>query len=138
VNQQISEELDKRIQFHQRWRRIWSGVYFTSSATTVISAALATASAGFITSTGGGKLLTASLALAATVFASLEKVLKMREKWDLHRNSQVALEIVKLKSVAGSDEAAKALVSQIEKVAQSYSLQLAELNEAPATHEAGE
>lgn len=133
----IIADLDQRIEFHRRWRRIWSFAYFTGAAATVVSAALATASAGFITDTGEGKMLTAGLAFAATIFTSLEKVLKLREKWDLHRNSQQAFEIVRLKFLADTPEA-KALVGQMEAIVQSYSLQLGELNAAPATGETGD
>ena len=82
-------------------------------------------------------MLTAGLALAATILTSLEKVLKVREKWDLHRNSQVALRIVKLKMLADTDEA-RTFVDEIAKVSESYSLQLGELNKAPTTSETGE
>jgi hypothetical protein len=135
--QEILNELEERIGFHLRWSRVWSYGYFTIAASSVTSAALASASAGFITSTGEGKMLTAGLALAATVLTSLEKVLKVREKWDLHRNSQVALRIVKLRMLAENDED-KAFVDQIAKVSESYSLQLGELNKAPSTKETGE
>ena len=136
-NNDILNELDNRITFHLRWRRIWSGTYFVNAACTVISAALASASAGFISSTGEGKMLTAGLALSATILSSLEKVLKMREKWDLHRNSQVALDMVRLKIMAKTEEE-RLYVDQIAKVAESYSLQLTDLNKAPTTSETGE
>jgi hypothetical protein len=132
----IIQDVTQRIEFHRRWRRIWSATYFTGAAATVICAALATASAGFITDTGGGKMLTAGFALAATVLTSLEKILKMREKWDLHRNNQQAFEIVRLKALATTAESL-GVVSQIETIEQSYSLQLGELNAAPATKEHG-
>ena len=135
-NENILQDLTSRIDFNRRWRQIWSASYFTVGATTVISAALATASAGFITNTGEGKFLTVGFALAATILTSLEKVLKMREKWDLHRNTQEALEVVRLRMLADSDED-KGVVDQIEKVVQSYSLQLGELNKGPATAETG-
>ena len=128
----IMQDVNKRIEFHQRWRRIWSATYFAGASATVISAALASASAGFIGATGEGKMLTAALALAATIFGSLEKVLKMREKWDLHRNSQQAFEIIRLNAYATTPES-KQVVSQIEKIVHSYSLQLGELNTPPAT-----
>ena len=128
----IIEDISRRISFHQRWRRVWSATYFTGASATVISAVLASASAGFITDTGDGKMLTAGLALSAAIFGSLEKVLKMREKWDLHRNSQLAFEIVRLKAFATTPES-KNLVSQIEAIMQSYSMQLGELNAAPTT-----
>jgi len=133
----ILNALDERLTFHQRWSQVWSFTYFSIAASTVISAALASASAGFISDTGDGKMLTAGLALAATILTSLEKVLKMREKWDLHRNSQVALRIIKLKMMADSDEE-RAAVELIAKVSESYSLQLGELNKAPTTSETGE
>lgn len=82
-------------------------------------------------------MLTAGLALSATILSSLEKVLKMREKWDLHRNSQVALDMVRLKIMAKTEEE-RLYVDQIAKVAESYSLQLTDLNKAPTTSETGE
>lgn len=136
-NGNILNELDERIGFHLRWSRVWSFAYFSMAASSVISAAMASASAGFISGTGEGKMLTAGLALAATILTSLEKVLKMREKWDLHRNSQVALRIIKLKMMAKSDEERTA-VELITKVSESYSLQLGELNKAPTTSETGD
>ena len=134
---QIINDVDNRIKHHLRWRRIWSFTYFTSAGATVVSAAFATASAGFITNTGEGKMLTAGLALAATILTSLEKVLKMREKWDLHRNTQIALEIVRLQAFVDSKETQN-VVDQIAKISQSYSMQLEDLNEAAATRESGE
>jgi hypothetical protein len=133
----IVQDVETRIAFHRRWRRIWSATYFTGSAASVVTAAAATASAGFITSAGEGKVLTAGLAFAATVFTSLEKVLRTREKWDLHRNSQQALEIVRLNAVADTPES-RGLVSQIEAIVQSYGLQLGDLSAAAATKESGE
>lgn len=134
----ISQDLENRIAFHKLWRTVWSWTYFSGASAAVISAALASASAGFISdSTGEGKALTAGLALAAMIFTALEKVLKMREKWDLHRNNQQAFEIVRLRLLADSEEL-QAVVDQIEKVTQSYSMQLGDLNRAPADSETGE
>ena len=129
---QIIDALGARIAFHRRWKGIWSVSYFVGAAASVITAALATASAGFIGDAGEGKELTAGLALAATILTSLEKVLKLREKWDLHRNSQIALEIIQLKALAGSLDG-KGAVEQIERVAQSYSMQLGDMNQGPKT-----
>jgi hypothetical protein len=137
ATENILSVLDERLTFHLRWSRVWSLSYFSMASSSVISAALASASAGFISDTGEGKMLTAGLALAATILTSLEKVLKMREKWDLHRNSQVALRIIKLKMMAETDEERNA-VEQIAKVSESYSLQLGELNKAPTTSETGD
>jgi len=135
--EEILQDLERRIKFHGRWRSIWSWTYFTGSSAAVISAALATASAGFISDTGEGKMITAGLTLATMIFTSLEKILKMREKWDLHRNSQQGFEMVRLRLLADTPEA-QAIVDEIEKVTQSYSLQLGELNRAPTDHTTGE
>lgn len=127
VDAVTTEWLKNEIDRHRTWRRIWSITYSTSVAITIIAGAAATASAGLTQDYEHGALLTALLAGAATVFASLEKVLRLREKWDLHRNIQVALEMVYLNVSSGLIDARKTL-ELIEKTAQMYSMQLAELN----------
>ncbi|MGW8370320.1 MAG: hypothetical protein ACWGPN_16785, partial [Gammaproteobacteria bacterium] len=69
------------------------------------------------------------LAGVSHVFASLEKVLKLREKWDLHRNIQVALEMISLRASAGLIDT-RETVELIEKTALTYSVRLADLNAA--------
>lgn len=133
----ILQDLDRRIEFHGRWRKVWSWTYFTGASATLVAAALTTASAGFISDTGNGKMITAGLALTVMIFTSLEKILKMREKWDLHRNSQQAFEIVRLRLLADTPEG-QAIVDEIEKVTQSYSLQLGDLNRAATDSTTGE
>lgn len=132
--ERILGQVKDHITFHHKWRVRFSVLYFTGAAITVVSAALTTAAAGFVTDTNRGRMIVAVLALCTTVFASLEKVLKLREKWDLHRNSQVALEIIELRGQTGSVDAEK-LVDMIEKVALSYSMQLGELNAGPQAGE---
>jgi len=91
--------------------------------------AVATASAGFANDYPNGPLVTALLAGVTTVFASLEKVLKLREKWDLHRNIQVALEMISLRASAGLIDT-RETVELIETTALTYSVRLADLNAA--------
>ena len=71
------------------------------------------------------------VAAITTVLASLEKVLRLREKWDLHRNIQTAPEIINIRRSADLLDDAHA-IDKIDKVAQLYSTQLAELS-APST-----
>ena len=66
------------------------------------------------------------MAAFTTIFASLEKVLRLREKWDLHRNIQTSLEIIPIRRSAGLNDD-KTTIDLIENVAQMYSSQLAEL-----------
>jgi hypothetical protein len=121
----LEQEIDK----HQTWRRVWSVCYSGGASITVIAGALATASAGFMDTFHYGQIITATLAGLTTIFASLEKVLKLREKWDLHRNVQVALEMINLRAAAGLIDNEQT-VNLIEKTAHTYSLQLADLNAA--------
>lgn len=116
----------REIAHHRSWRRIWSIAFFGTAALTVISGAATTAVAGLA---DPEKAQTATIILAATttVLASLEKVLRLREKWDLHRNIQISLEMTELKRSAGIIDDAKA-VEMLDKIAQSYSTQLAELS----------
>jgi hypothetical protein len=118
--------LEQEIGHHRTWRRIWSFLYFFGASLTVIAGALATVTAGFMDVVDNGPLVTALLAALATVMASLEKVLKLKEKWDLHRNVQTALEMILLRGSAGLLDTEKAL-ALIEKTAVSYSVRLAGL-----------
>ena len=124
--------LDTEIRRHQFWRGLWSVLYFSGASITVISGALATASAGFMDTLPNGQLLTAGLAGLATVFASLEKVLRLREKWDLHRNAQVSLEMISLRAKGGLIENAE-VVERIEKAVHVYSTELTELSTTSAS-----
>ncbi len=121
--------LQREIGKHQTWRRVWSVCYSGGASITVIAGALTTASAGFMDTLDNGQMVTATLAGLTTIFASLEKVLKLREKWDLHRNVQVALEMINLRATAGIIDSGQT-VDLIEKTAHTYSLQLADLNAA--------
>jgi hypothetical protein len=116
----------REIEHHRRWRRIWSVAFFGTAALTVICGAATTAVAG-LADPEKAQTLTIVLAAATTVLASLEKVLRLREKWDLHRNIQTSLEMTELKRAAGIIDDVKA-IETLDKIAQSYSTQLAELS----------
>lgn len=118
--------VDREIRRHTWWRRLWSAFYISAASITVICGALATASAGLMKSLDNGPLITAVLAGLTTISASLEKALNLREKWELHRNAQTALEMINLRASAQLIDT-KEMIELVEKTAHSYSNQLAEI-----------
>ncbi len=69
------------------------------------------------------------LAAATTILASMEKVLRLREKWDLHRNIEVELNMINLKrGTANYDE--ETALADIRVVARQYSSQLSAISAA--------
>jgi hypothetical protein len=134
---QILNDLSNRIDFHRKWKRIWSATYFSGASASIVCAAVASASAGFITDTGEGKFITAGFALATTILTSLEKVLNLREKWDLHRNSMQSLDLIRLEFLAESDEHV-GVVEQIAAVEQAYSARLGDTNKSRDDDTSGE
>ena len=126
VATEVVEWINSEIKRHKQWRQIWSFLYFAIAASTVIAGALTTASAGIFDDAATNTTYTTWLAAATTIFASLEKVLRLREKWDLHRNIQVMLEMIKMRSAAGLIDN-KEVMQQVEQAAQLYSSQLSEL-----------
>ena len=135
ISSEVTNWLNTEIKRHKLWRQIWSALYFTTAASTIIAGALTTASAGIFDNTANDLAYTTWLAAATTIFASLEKVLSLREKWDLHRNIQIQLEMIQMRVASGLSDT-KVAVEQIEKVAQIYSSQLAELS-SPSDPNAG-
>jgi len=117
--------LDDQIKHHAKWRSTWSFLYFFFAATTIVAGAATTAVAGLLDGPGA-TLWTTLLAALTTIMASLEKVLKFREKWDLHRNIQVAFEMINMRAKNGMIALDK-VVDGIDAVAQMYSSQLSEL-----------
>lgn len=126
IPSEVSDWLNQEIERHRLWRKIWSALYFTTAAMTIVMGALTTVTAGMMDENGGQYVM--FLAAITTILASLEKVLNLREKWDLHRNTQVTLEMIRIRSVSGLLEN-KELIDRIEKTAHFYSNQLAELND---------
>jgi hypothetical protein len=118
--------LSHEIKRHRKWRRRWSFLYFGTAALTIISGAATTVAAGLL-EPESAKRYTLWLAALTTVLASLEKVLRFREKWDLHRGIQVALEMTDLRRSAGllKDEEA---IDRLERIARSYDAKLAQLS----------
>ena len=127
INPYISKWLENEIARHKFWRNLWSFCYFLGTSTTIVCGALTTASAGFIESNPHGAAITAALGFFTTVSASLEKVLRLREKWDLHRNVYTSLEMIYLCVSAQTIDLKEALI-QIDKVAQAYNNQLGQIN----------
>lgn len=127
IASEVTGWIDDEIGRHKLWRQIWSATYFTTAASTIIAGALTTASAGIFDEVANSLTYTTWLAATTTILASLEKVLRLREKWDLHRNIQVELELIQMR-IASELIDTKEAVTQIERVAQLYSSQLTELS----------
>ncbi|MEM8492686.1 MAG: hypothetical protein AAF756_17860 [Pseudomonadota bacterium] len=120
----VTDWLSKEISRHRLWRQIWSVSYFAVAASTVIAGALTTASAGIFENASTEQ--TTWLAAVTTILASLEKVLRLREKWDLHREVHASLELIDIRygsDLIDTEEAVK----QLDEVARRYSNQLAAL-----------
>ncbi len=132
IDKATLEWLDTEIRRHAVWRTRWSFLYFFFAATTIVAGAATTAVAGL----ASGKqvdvtMWTTALAAITTIFASLEKVLKFREKWDLHRTMQVTLEMIRLRASNGLLDVAD-LLDRLDATAQNYSSQLSELTSSAA------
>jgi len=134
----LEEWLSREIARHRTWRRRWSFLYFGTAAATIIAGAATTVAAGLL-EPEDAKRYTIWLAALTTVLASLEKVLRFREKWDLHRGIQVALEMTDLRRSAGILEEEEA-INSLERIARSYDSKLAQLSSpvAPADEEEGD
>jgi hypothetical protein len=122
--------IGNQIGHHRRWRSIWSFVYFANAALIIIAGAATTAATGLFAMWSlpeNVKLFWITLlAATTTILASLEKILRLREKWDLHRNIQVSLELIELKAAEGFLTKEK-LLQEIDQTARLYSSQLSEL-----------
>lgn len=124
---EVTRWLNKEVGRHRFWRDTWSFLYFLTAACTIIAGALTTASAGLLGDTNNNLQYTTALAAATTILASLEKVLRLREKWDLHRNIQIALEMIQIRLASDLIDMKEA-VREIDRIARQYSSQLAELS----------
>jgi hypothetical protein len=122
----LEEWLGEEIKRHRRWRRRWSFLYFGNASLTIIAGAATTVAAGLL-EPEAAKRYTIWLAALTTVLASLEKVLRFREKWDLHRGIQVALEMTELRRSAGLLNDEKAIES-LQRIARSYDARLSQLS----------
>jgi hypothetical protein len=131
----LQDWIDRETKRHQTWRQVWSFLFFATAALTVVAGAATTAVAGLLDAESA-KQWTIYLAALTTVLASLEKVLRLREKWDLHRNIQTALEIIELRRGAGVIDD-KQSIDMIDHLAQVYNNQLAELSGPRDTAQAG-
>jgi hypothetical protein len=122
---ELESWMQREIAHHRIWRRIWSVLFFSTAALTIIAGAATTAAAGLLDAEQA-KQWAIWLAAVTTVLASLEKVLRLREKWDLHRNIQTALEMVELRRSTGLIDDSNA-IDILDRIAQTYNSQLAEL-----------
>lgn len=122
----LEQWLAREIERHRTWRRRWSFLYFGTAAATIIAGAATTVAAGILEPETAQRY-TIFLAALTTVLASLEKVLRFREKWDLHRGIQVALEMTDLRRAAGLLKEEDA-IDALERIARSYDAKLAQLS----------
>ncbi len=132
-NGKITKWLNDEIKRHKIWRSIWSVLFFTTALLTIVTGALTTAVAGLAGAfdwTDKQALMWATiLAAATTILAGMEKILRLREKWDLHRNIEVELHMINLKrGTAHYDQ--DAALTDIAIVARQYSSQLSSLTAA--------
>jgi hypothetical protein len=118
VDPRFVSELNKRIEFQQKWRRITSFSYFTGASMSVIAAATATVVAGL-----GYAAAAAVVAAVATIVTSLEKILLFREKWGHHRAIETDLELLRLRYETGKVDTDGA-ISEIEKIVRRYGAKL--------------
>lgn len=100
----ILKELERKIAFQRKWRRITSLSYFTGASLSVIATVAATVVAG-----RGDAQSAAFVAAAAAIFTSLEKVLLFREKWSHHRAVELELEFIRLSLLAHQIDENKAI-----------------------------
>lgn len=128
----LKEEIDR----HRKWRSRWSFLYFGTAALTIIAGAATTVAAGLL-EPEQARRYTIWLAALTTVLASLEKVLRFREKWDLHRGIQVALEMTELRRSAGLLDDEKS-IEHLERIARSYDAKLSQLSSPAATPDAAD
>jgi hypothetical protein len=122
----VNEWLESEISRHKTWRQCWSFLFFATASATVVAGALTTASSGLFGGENGSQVTTTWLAATTTILASLEKVLRLREKWDLHRNIQLNLEMIEMRLSCQLIDM-KHAVNEINQVAVSYSQQLSQL-----------
>lgn len=124
----IATWLQKNAKHQNLWRRVFSVAFFATAGLTIITGALTTAVAGLARGYGwtDAEALKWStiLAAATTILASMEKVLRLREKWDLHRNVHMEIELIEIKRGSSNYDDAK-LIADIERVGRQYSSQLA-------------
>lgn len=87
----LRQELNDAIERQNRWRRIMSFGYFTSTGAAIFGSAATTVAAGLDHAD-----IAAVLAGATTVLYGLEKGLLLREKWAHHLRTAARLEGLRL------------------------------------------
>ena len=116
----------QQIKHHRKWKSRWSFLYFFFAATTIVAGAATTAVAGIF---DGDKatLYTVLLAALTTILASLEKVLKLRDKWDLHRDIEHAYQILLFRA---KELERAAFIESVQRINSHYSTELSGLTAA--------
>nr|WP_320191454.1 hypothetical protein [uncultured Desulfobacter sp.] len=118
MNEPVAEILQKNLEFHEKWRmRISIAHTLTSIGMIVFSAG-----AAFIGTFYG--TTAAFFAAIATICASLEKGLKLSEKWKLHLKTQMKLESIKLRYEKKQFAQESEIIKEISDVMNSYATEL--------------
>jgi hypothetical protein len=99
---ELVAEIEAKLVFQVKWKRIMSAAYFTTTALGLVFSAAATVVAGV-----GYSLGASILAGSATALFGLEKALLFREKWTHHLNSAMQLEALKIEYQYGTLDATK-------------------------------
>jgi len=109
ADRNLLAEIEQKLAFQQKWRRIMSGSYFSVTAFALVSSAAATIVAAL-----GNGFWGSILAGGATALFGIEKTLLLREKWSRHLNSAAQLEALEVElryGGLGQEEAAKRLAN---------------------------
>ena len=118
MSEPVADILQKNLEFHNKWRKR------TSIAHTITSIGMIVFSAGaaFVGTLYG--TTAAFFAAIATICASLEKGLKLSEKWKLHLKTQMKLECIKLRYEKQQFSQESEIIKEISDVMNSYAAEL--------------
>ena len=114
-------ELAELISHHHSWKRFSAFASLGGSALNVITAATAPVVAGL-----GMSAAAAIIATLAIIFASLEKILQFRERWNLHQAMEDQLEQMRWEFAANNMSIAE-LTERVNEARSNYSERMSAL-----------